>query len=74
MMDEERRTLAVRVSTDIRRAESVQVLLRFARNSAMRKTFDAAAFDRFVDHIVAEDRSHLIFHLKCGLRLREEVH
>lgn len=73
-MDEERRALAVRVSTDIRRAESVQTLLRFARNSTMRKTFDAAAFDRFVDHIVAEDRGHLIFHLKCGLRLREEVH
>ena len=73
-MDEERRALAVRISADVRRAESVQTLLRFARNSTMRTVFDAAAFDRFVDHIVAEDRSHLVFYLKCGLRLREEVH
>ena len=73
-MDKERRALSVRISTDVRRSESVGALLRFARNSTMRTTFDATTFERFVDHIVVEDRRHLVFHLKCGLQLREEVH
>ena len=39
----------------------------------MLSEFDPDLFERFVDHITVCSREEIIFHLKCGLSLRERI-
>ena len=55
------------------RLELFEALNRhLARNKVMTE-FSDEAFEKFIDRIVAESREELIFHFKCGLKLKERL-
>lgn len=54
-------------------AASVAELYRFVSTAKMMTVFDGELFDRFVDHVLVQSRSEIVFSLKCGLDLKEEI-
>ena len=48
-------------------------ILKFTSKGEMISEFDPDLFDRFVDHITVCSREEIVFHLNCGLSLRERI-
>ena len=57
----------------MRKVADLKVLLKYTGKGEMLSEFDAALFERFVDHITVCSREEVIFHLSCGLDLRERI-
>ena len=48
-------------------------ILKFTEHSIMHECFDDEIYSRFIDYSTVQDRHTIIFHLKCGLNLKEEL-
>ena len=46
-------------------------ILKFTEHSIMHECFDDEIYSRFIDYSTVQDRHTSIFHLKCGLNLKE---
>ena len=57
----------------MRKTEELREILKFTGKGEMLVGFDPDLFERFVDHITVCSREEIIFHLKCGLSLRERI-
>jgi hypothetical protein len=72
-LEEEREKLTKEVNGDIRKTEGLRDILKFTGKGEMLSEFDPDIFERFVDHITVCSREEIVFHLKCGLSLRERI-
>ena len=57
----------------MRKTEELREILKFTSKGEMLSEFDPDLFERFVDHITVCSREEIVFHLKCGLSLRERI-
>jgi DNA invertase Pin-like site-specific DNA recombinase len=55
------------------KTESLEDLISFTEKQNMYTEFDKDLFDRFVNRITLTSRTSAIFHLKCGLNLKEAI-
>ena len=69
----EKERLAREVRSDVKKTEELREILKYADKGMMLSGFDADLFSRFVDHITVCSREEAVFHLKCGLNLRERT-
>ena len=72
-LEAERERLTKEVSGDMKKTEGLREILKYTGKGEMLSEFDAALFERFVDHITVCSREEVIFHLSCGLDLRERI-
>lgn len=72
-LEEEREKLTKEINGDMRKTEELREILKFTGKGEMLSEFDPDLFERFVDHITVCSREEIIFHLKCGLSLRERI-
>ena len=72
-LEEEREKLTKEINGDMRKTEELREILKFTGKGEMLSEFDPDIFERFVDHITVCSREEIIFHLKCGLSLRERI-
>ena len=61
------------VALDSIRVKEMRKLVDFAAKSKMLKLFREETFIDFVERITVESRLTLVFHLKCGLNLKERL-
>lgn len=61
------------VVLDNKRVKELRKLVDFAAKSKMLKVFREETFIDFVERITVESRLTLVFHLKCGLNLKERL-
>ena len=67
------RRLKQNTSDDNLVIQAAKKLLRFTEKSAMLEAFDEQLFERTVKRILVEDRQTVVFELKCGLSLTEQL-
>ncbi len=72
-LEEEKERLIREISGDMRKTESLRDILKFTGENEMLTEFDAELFGRFVDHITVCSKDEAVFHLKCGLELKERI-
>ena len=72
-LEEEREKLKKDIGGDMRKTEELREILKFTGKGEMLVGFYPDLFERFVDHITVCSREEIIFHLKCGLSLRERI-
>ena len=72
-LEEERDKLTKEINGDMRKTEELREILKFTGKGEMLSEFDPDLFERFVDQITVCSREEIIFHLKCGLSLRERI-
>lgn len=72
-LEEERDRLVKEINGDMRKTEELREILKYTAKGEMLSEFDPDLFTRFVDHITVCSREEVVFHLKCGLRLRERI-
>ncbi len=72
-LEEEREKLVKEINGDMKKTEELREILKHTGKGEMLSEFDADIFERFVDHITICSREELIFHLRCGLDLRERI-
>ena len=72
-LEEERDKLTKEINGDMRKTEELREILKFTGKGEMLSEFDPDIFERFVDHITVCSREEIVFHLKCGLSLRERI-
>ena len=61
------------VVLDNKRVKELRKLVDFTAKSKMLKVFREETFIDFVERITVESRLTLVFHLKCGLNLKERL-
>lgn len=69
----ERESLIKGISNDLHKTEALQELILFSGKQEMSSDFDGEVFKKFVDRMTLSSRNEVVFHLKCGLNLKEEV-
>ena len=72
-LEEEREKLTKEINGDMRKTEGLREILKCTGKGEMLSEFDPDLFERFVDHITVCSREEIIFHLNCGLSLRERI-
>ena len=70
---EERKKLTMELGGDLKMTEALNDIIKFTGKGEMLTGFDAELFERFVNYITVCSREEIVFHLKCGLRLRERI-
>ncbi len=73
VLEEERENLTKEINGDMRKTEELREILKFTGSGEMLSKFDPELFERFTDHITVCSKEEVIFHLKCGLSLRERI-
>lgn len=69
----ERESLINGINDGLHKTEALQELILFTGKQEMFSEFDEDVFKRFVDRMTLSSRNEVVFHLKCGLNLKEEV-
>lgn len=69
----ERESLINGISDDFHKTEALLELILFSGKQEMSSDFDGEVFKKFVDRMTLSSRNEVVFHLKCGLNLKEEV-
>ncbi len=72
-LTEERENLTREINGDMRKTEELRELLKYTRKAGMLMGFAPELFIRFVDHVTVCSREEAVFHLRCGLSLRERI-
>lgn len=72
-LEKEKSSLSAIVSGDLTHLSEAQKLLKFVNKNDGIEKFADENFLEFVDTITVCDRQSFTFHLKCGLKLTEEV-
>ena len=72
-LEDERDRLIKEINGDMRKTEELREILKYTGKDEMLSEFDSDLFTRFVDHITVCSREEVVFHLKCGLSLRERI-
>ena len=72
-LEDEREKLTKEINGDMRKTEELREILKFTGKGEMLSEFDPDLFERFVDHITVCSREEIVFHLRCGLSLRERI-
>ena len=61
------------ISGSYHKTDALGDLIRFAGHAEPCESFDGTLVGRFLDHAEVISRNDVIFHLKCGLRLKERI-
>ena len=72
-LENEKKRVLKEISRDQEKVEMVRELLKWTERAEMLTEFDAELFQRFVESIVITSRKEVVFHLRCGLRLKERI-
>ena len=72
-LEDEQEKLRKEIGGGMKKTEELREILKFTGRSEMLSGFDPDIFERFVDHITVCSREEIVFHLKCGLYLRERI-
>jgi hypothetical protein len=72
-LERERRQLVQDISGNADMVQALEDLMHFTGHSEMLTEFDGELFGRFVDRITVYSQTEVVFHLKCGLSLRERI-
>jgi hypothetical protein len=72
-LEEEKERLLREINGDMKKTESLRELLKYTSQAETLSVFDAELFIRFVDHITICSKEEAVFHLKCGLSLKERI-
>jgi len=60
-------------TTENTRLQGVKALLSFTETNSMQESFSDETFTTFVEKVTILSRTEAIFHLKCGLNLKERL-
>ena len=69
----EKDRLVKEISGSYHKTDALGDLIRFAGHAEPCESFDGTLVGRFLDHAEVISRNEVIFHLKCGLRLKERI-
>ena len=69
----ERESLINGINDDLHKTETLQELILFTGKQEMFSDFDEDVFKKFVARMTLASRKEVVFHLKCGLNLKEKV-
>ena len=69
----ERESLINGINDDLHKTETLQELIQFTGKQEMFSDFDEEVFKKFVARMTLASRKEVVFHLKCGLNLKEKV-
>ena len=69
----ERDVLVNGINNDLHITEALQELILFTGKQEMFSEFNEDVFRKFVDRMTLSTRTEVVFHLKCGLSLREII-
>lgn len=72
-MKSERESLINGINDDLHKTETLQELILFTGKQEMFSDFDEDVFKKFVARMTLASRNEVVFHLKCGLNLKEKV-
>lgn len=69
----EKKNLISDIGGDRTKLQELITLMQFTSKGKMLERFEDEIFDSFVEKIVIESRDCAVFHLKCGLQLKERM-
>lgn len=69
----EKKNLVSDIGGDRTKLQELEKLMRFTAKGQMIEQFDDEIFSAYVEKIVIESREWAVFHLKCGLQLKERL-
>ena len=72
-LEDEKERAAQGIKGELKKSENLAELMKFVNTETMHTEFDANVFLRFVDRMTICSRKEIIFHLKCGLNLKERM-
>ena len=72
-LEDEREQLIKEINGDMKKTEELRKILKYTGGGEMLTAFDRDLFESFVDHITVKSRNEIVFHLKCGLNLKERI-
>lgn len=72
-LEKRKAILKSEVTGNIHHINEATKLIKYLSKEEYLKGFDEKTFSEYVESITAQDRKCFIFHLKCGLNLKQEV-
>ena len=72
-LENEKKRLLKEINGDQEKVEMVRKLLKWTERAEILTAFDAELFRRFVESVTVCSREEVMFHLRCGLRLKERI-
>ena len=72
-LSKEKDLISKSINGDLTHLEEAQKLLRFMAKKNNVIEYDDVLMQDYIDRIVVQSRSEVIFELKCGLRLPERL-
>lgn len=72
-LQDEKDQLIKSINGGMKKTEELRELIKHTGKGVMETAFSKELFDRFVDHITVFSQNEFVFHLKCGLELRERI-
>ena len=72
-LENEKKRILKEINGDVKKTEEIRDLLNWCQREQMLTGFNPDLFQRFVDKIIVCSREEVVFHLRCGLRLKERV-
>ncbi len=72
-LEAEKKRLRKEINGDSEKVEQIRDLLNWCQRGQMLTEFQPELFQRFVDKIEIFSREEVVFHLRCGLKLKEKI-
>ena len=72
-LENEKKRVLKEISGDQEKSEMVRELLKWTEEEQILTGFNPDLFQKFVDKIIVCSREEVVFHLRCGLRLKERI-
>ena len=72
-LEDEKKRIRKEINGDVKKTEEIRELLKWCQREQMLTGFNPDLFQRFVDKIIVCSREEVVFHLRCGLRLKERI-
>ena len=69
----EKKNLVSDIGGDRTKLKELEKLMQFTAKGQMIEQFDDEIFSDYVEKIVIESRECAVFHMKCGLQLKERL-
>lgn len=70
---QEKDSLMHSINGDMVKVEELQRLIKFVSKGTMLTEFDDEVFLSFVERVIVQTRTEVLFELKCGLSLKERL-
>ena len=72
-LEDEKKRIRKEINGDVKKMEEIRELLKWTEEEQILTEFQPELFQRFVDKIIVCSREEVVFHLRCGLRLKERI-